>query len=539
MWLGVDHPVDSTMESGESSSSLSTHQLHMKAALNDCKEQVERLRELLQLSNSTAEPAAPSIIEHLLRKTNGYHINQLFHSAWVSSNSLQQERELGLRRLNEKLAKSSVGNHNDDDDDDDIEHMMCPIDVLHVNEEGWCKEEEDNTGRTIVSTPSKFKEQYCFRNVPCIIRGFNELNFKNVSQSWTTYASDNDITSINYSWFERHVGEDTMVPVRIDEKKVELDEDGRAEECATKMMSLKDWIMRSREDSSNEEEYLKDWHLLQLLKSRQPVCDAATSHLLYKTPQYFERDILDNFLERYSNGGDYKFVYWGPSRSQTRLHSDVLHSYSWSYNVVGAKKWTFHIPDSSSDNNVKDVNASSKIFEVIQRTGETIFVPSKWKHEVTNLVETISINHNWITSANIDNTWQCIYSEIKAIEGEINEWGVVPSDDFEARENMLRGCIGLDVTMFILMLLLEVSELLAMVFASIDDETRDDDATYDYLQSVYNLIKVLDDVSACQEANAVQRLQAVIGSKTEAVQVQECVTFVTRLTDILKEPLPP
>ena len=519
------------MKSGDST--LSTHQLHMKAALNDCKEQVEHLRELLQLSNSTADEFAAPSIEHLLRKTNGYYNHQLFHSAWVSSNSLQQERELGLRRLNEKLA-NSVGANNDDDDDID---MMCPIDVLHVNEEGWYKEEEDNTGRSIMSTPSKFKQEYCFRNVPCIIRGFNELNFKNVSQSWK--RSDNNITSINYSWFERHVGEDTIVPVRIDGKKHELDEDGRAEECATKMMSLKDWIMCSQEDNSNEEEYLKDWHLLQLLRSRQPVGDTATSHLLYKTPQYFERDVLNNFLERYSNGGDYKFVYWGPSGSQTRLHSDVLHSYSWSHNVVGAKKWTFHIPDCSSDNNDKDTYESSKTFEVIQRTGETIFVPSKWKHEVTNLVETISINHNWITSANIDSTWQCIYSEIKAIEGEIHEWGIVPSDDFEARENMLRGCIGLDVTMFILMLLLEVSELLAMVFASIDDKTRDDDAMYDCLQSVYNLIKILDDVSACQEANAAQRLQAVIGSKTEAIQAQECVTFVTRLTDILKEPLPP
>ena len=78
-----------------------------------------------------------------------------------------------------------------------------------------------------------------------------------------------------------------------------------------------------------------------------------------------------------------------------------------------------------------------------------------------------------------------------------------------------------------------------MVFAFIDDETRDDDATYDCLQSVYNLIKVLGDVSVCQEANAAQRLQAVTGSKTEAIQAQEYVTFVTQLTDILKDPLPP
>ena len=33
--------------------------------------------------------------------------------------------------------------------------------------------------------------------------------------------------------------------------------------------------------------------------------------------------------------------------------------------------------------------------KVVQEAGETIFVPSGWYHQVTNLVDTVSINHNW------------------------------------------------------------------------------------------------------------------------------------------------
>jgi hypothetical protein len=36
---------------------------------------------------------------------------------------------------------------------------------------------------------------------------------------------------------------------------------------------------------------------------------------------------------------------------------------------------------------------------VIQRSGDLIFVPSGWYHQVHNLEPTVSINHNWINAA--------------------------------------------------------------------------------------------------------------------------------------------
>jgi hypothetical protein len=312
--------------------------------------------------------------------------------------------------------------------------------------------------------------------------------------------------------------------------KNELDEDGRAEECETKMMRLKDWISSCQQQSIQEgdlsREYLKDWHLVQLLKSKQTGDDDSCALPLYNTPEYFERDLLNNFLEKYSDGGDYKFVYWGPKGSITRLHSDVLHSFSWSYNVTGSKKWTFYLPSNkvgvSSDNN------SDRSFEVIQNTGETIFVSSQIKHEVVNLVETLSINHNWITSANIGNTWECICSEIVSIEDEIKEWQVIPEDDFEARENMLRGCIGLDVTTFFLLILLEVSEILVQVISATDATTENDS-----VGSICNLVKILSKVLTCKKTMADRRLQAVLGSEAKANLANELASFVLELTDLL------
>ena len=235
-------------------------------------------------------------------------------------------------------------------------------------------------------------------------------------------------------------------------------------------MKLSEWISSQchEQQSSSCVDYLKDWHLVQFISNNTNTTERPTPTLpLYTLPTFFERDLLNNFLQRYSDGGDYKFCYWGPKGSKTRLHSDVLHSFSWSYNAVGRKKWVFHVSSSYNDNDINGCNEQT--FEVIQQTGEAIFVPATWKHEVTNLVETISINHNWITCANIDKTWQCLICEIQEIEIEVKAWGM-SDDDFEVRENMLRGCIGLDVTMFMLMIMTEMVDLLQILVDSVHED---------------------------------------------------------------------
>ena len=56
-------------------------------------------------------------------------------------------------------------------------------------------------------------------------------------------------------------------------------------------------------------------------------------------------------------------------------------------------------------------NASKvgRSYEVIQETGDVIFVPSGWHHQVLNLEDTFSINHNWFNGANVGK----IFDELK------------------------------------------------------------------------------------------------------------------------------
>ncbi|KAL9184415.1 hypothetical protein ACHAXT_002501 [Thalassiosira profunda] len=422
---------------------MSDHALHMRRAAEDLRRRMEGLGE------RGAGIFAPDEM-----KDNWIH--GLIQSACLASRKCREEREDALQEVGKRLDRNCNN---------------ARIDTVHVHQDGasWCI-----AGKDTPKNICQFKRQYCVRNVPCLVRGLDQTHFADVSAQWcsagNTSSGDTDegerigeTSKINTEWFRRHVGDDTLVPVRIDsicKKEDGLDNEGRAQECETVQMKMSEWITQckhtsSTDDANMQRRYLKDWHLVQYLSEKHP-----EGTPLYTTPGMFERDILNSFLTRYG-GGDWKFVYWGPAGSQTRLHSDVLHSFSWSYNVVGKKKWRFHVPSSYDET----TPGKSTCFEVIQHSGEAIFVPATWKHEVVNLIETISINHNWITSANVDLAWRCLLVEMAAIDTEVNEWGI-PADDYGARENMLRGCVGLNVSMFALMILLEIADLLEVLVSS-------------------------------------------------------------------------
>eukprot|EP00549_Striatella_unipunctata_P001568 CAMPEP_0118679300 /NCGR_PEP_ID=MMETSP0800-20121206/3712_1 /TAXON_ID=210618 ORGANISM="Striatella unipunctata, Strain CCMP2910" /NCGR_SAMPLE_ID=MMETSP0800 /ASSEMBLY_ACC=CAM_ASM_000638 /LENGTH=301 /DNA_ID=CAMNT_0006575281 /DNA_START=54 /DNA_END=959 /DNA_ORIENTATION=+ len=209
-------------------------------------------------------------------------------------------------------------------------------------------------------------------------------------------------------------------------------------------MKLSDWIdlIRAKDGKQVNQFYLKDWHLQLDLESHGRKAP-------YNVPMHFQHDLLNGFLTSFTSG-DYRFVYWGPKDSFTSLHSDVLQSFSWSVNVVGEKLWTFYPP--VPDKATQDDKETRGQFSVIQKAGQAIFVPSGWKHEVKNLKETLSINHNWITSSSLDLCWDCILAEIGSVENELKSWGIC-MDDIDTAEKMLRGSCGLDVTGFLLMLL--------------------------------------------------------------------------------------
>ncbi|XP_019850996.1 PREDICTED: jmjC domain-containing protein 4-like [Amphimedon queenslandica] len=185
--------------------------------------------------------------------------------------------------------------------------------------------------------------------------------------------------------------------------------------------------------------YLKDWHFTR----------DYPNYGLYTTPHVFSIDWLNEVWDQESPGAedhhqvkdDYRFVYMGPKGTWTPFHVDVFRSYSWSVNVCGLKEWLIYPPGEEKHLRDKygnlplDVTGTElqdtsmypnahkaiKPLHVIQGIGQAIFVPSGWHHQVKNLEDTISINHNWTNGFGIAYTWKYLKTELILVEKEIDD----------------------------------------------------------------------------------------------------------------------
>lgn len=145
---------------------------------------------------------------------------------------------------------------------------------------------------------------------------------------------------------------------------------------------------------------------------------------------------------------------------RTPFHADVYSSFSWSVNVIGKKKWLLFPPgeeDKIKDQlgnypmffiDYKDKNLNVKYFEIIQETGDALFVPSGWHHQVINIVDTISINHNWVNGCNIEQVWDSLQSNLSSVQNEIKE--LRDTEEFTNQcQLILKSIFGMDFNMFI------------------------------------------------------------------------------------------
>jgi hypothetical protein len=610
---------------------LSDHSLSMRKACDYCTELFQRLEATHGIAsvNTNRDNLGSILRQHECR---GVDIDV---DALRRASEQHQNRR---KRAHRNFWKGSAIHGDDCSTSDSAPSIAFPSSTQTINpiqiEIMQARMVRNNTGNnddTVESICQEqvryFKDRFQKLNVPCLITGLDQSpNFRFVNQQWRrridipkdssnlcadTIPPKKAISKVNRRWFRDELGIDCLVPLRYSSCSAAdkgdsgsqslLDEDGRAMECETKEVCMKEWIHMLEAAQRQEQQvgdetnkntrcsnkggqddrvyekkpdtiyYLKDWHLQQRYsssiqghpeKDALPRSNAYSSCLLYALPEFFGHDLLNSFLRKFTSG-DYRFCYWGPSRSFTARHSDVLHSFSWSYNVVGTKEWTFYHsddhPDGDSDGNChsnintniddEETNNDScdsndrKTFTIIQETGQTIFVPATWQHKVVNLEETISINHNWITSSNLDLVWDCLKIEMVAIQNELQGWGDGDGLDqnTEACENMLRGCIGLDVTSFCLMalvgLLEATTELVSVTSQSPNAEPVSssnnnsssraggvvlDDLVFDILR----LASVLRDVITTEETivRFQARLSAVLQSEAMAQNVESIVT---------------
>lgn len=225
--------------------------------------------------------------------------------------------------------------------------------------------------------------------------------------------------------------------------------------------------------------YLKDWHFLR-------DCSARGLERPYDAPSYLAAPLHDwlNLYWEERGDSDYRFCYVGVEGTSTALHHDVLCSHSWSANVAGRKLWILyrpelglklvdcrgdaapsahpcHRPENWQHRFPQLDDAWEGRVEVVQEEGELLFVPSGWYHEVINLTDVLSINHNWLNASNCANAWVFLQSELDNVRRCIGDLrGTFDDDiDFETHcQTLMRANSSMDCSGWLELLALAAEE---------------------------------------------------------------------------------
>ncbi|XP_031984911.1 2-oxoglutarate and iron-dependent oxygenase JMJD4 isoform X3 [Corvus moneduloides] len=263
--------------------------------------------------------------------------------------------------------------------------------------------------------------------------------------------------------------------------------------------------------------YLKDWHLSRAF----PELD------VYSTPVYFSSDWLNEYWDAVAVD-DYRFVYMGPKGSWTPFHADVFRSYSWSANVCGRKRWLLYpagheeflkdchgnlpfdvtAPDLRDKRIYPRYSQSQPPLEIIQESGEIVFVPSGWHHQVYNLEDTISINHNWVNGCNVAVMWSFLQDELAAVQREISRWKDATDERHLQCQLIMKSCTGIDYKEFYNFLQVIAENRVSLLEKGLDEESSSRNAskaaisTLGMLHAVFDLkrtVKVLSSLSANED----------------------------------------
>ncbi|KAJ2160976.1 hypothetical protein GGF46_001835 [Coemansia sp. RSA 552] len=216
-------------------------------------------------------------------------------------------------------------------------------------------------------------------------------------------------------------------------------------------MQFGDFIDQWRDHGSDNKLYCKDWHFARANPEYQAYTPLA--------------HVSDDWIDLYHGhqDDDYRFCYMGGDGTWTPFHEDVFRSYSWSANICGEKRWTL-VPPGQSElftdargnwiYNLDDYDRAQfprahelQKVQFVQRRGETVFVPSGWWHQVTNIGDTISINHNWANEFNLRFLYARLRSDMGAVRHALRD--VADMAGFEDHAQLvLRADSGTDFRSF-------------------------------------------------------------------------------------------
>ncbi|KAL9940190.1 hypothetical protein V8E36_000895 [Tilletia maclaganii] len=337
---------------------------------------------------------------------------------------------------------------------DELAHEPSPVQVTRLSE---------------VPPYEEFADQFLGPNRPCLLPLalvqdwpiFKCLHNARLEPSTDGSGSCDGSLHPAFSQLQEWYG-DHRVPVVL--PKISTDGDSEGEAARTEML-LSDAIalMRAHKSAKTGAVYIKDWHLVrqERLRTQHSPDTTRGPRTVYETPDIFKDDWMNNLRD--DDADDFAFCYAGSAGSSTGIHRDVYTSYSWSTNIVGRKRWRLfppcsvaglrRFPEIRTSELAPNSDAADELMrqgelgpvserkkgwqlwpstraqmcEIFQDPGETIFVPSDWHHEVLNVTDCISINHNWCNTYNLPSMFQSMIEEVEDVQLSLEDVRVMLS----------------------------------------------------------------------------------------------------------------
>jgi hypothetical protein len=89
-------------------------------------------------------------------------------------------------------------------------------------------------------------------------------------------------------------------------------------------------------------------------------------------------------------------LYAGPAGTSTAWHQDIFSTHTWLAQLRGEKQWRLCPPDGELSEPPSD---NSEIYEAVLTSGDLIYLPPNWWHEVNNRTGTLSVSGNFCSFA--------------------------------------------------------------------------------------------------------------------------------------------
>ncbi|CAH8460309.1 unnamed protein product [Heterobilharzia americana] len=196
--------------------------------------------------------------------------------------------------------------------------------------------------------------------------------------------------------------------------------------------------------------------------------------------------------------------------------SDIVHPFllkSWSANILGHKRWwifppgeekKLSLPNGKIPCDIRPIITNREDVEyyvVDQYSGQVIFIPSGWYHQVVNITDSISINHNWFNATNVSYVWDHLKDQLKAIEESTMDVCSTPGWHEEC-QTCLRALSGMNFKEFFSLL---KYILITRLPRHIDDmNTVINEFLKKCKSTQYTSLDVLDDLMNCELINLIK-----------------------------------